>query len=210
MQANLYAAFCLAFAGVLRVGDFTWSKGDYNPGYPLAFARQHLTWRLVDIQSDRLLLTIPTSKTDPFRHGVTITISPAPDAACPLAAIQNLRALTQVDPLQPLFVRPNNQPFSRDYVVRCLRLCLTHQGITGHYSGHSFRRGAATSARLAGLTDHEIQLLGRWQSDAYKRDIEVYPDQLLGISRRLQVNSVGPRVTAAPANTRAAARSRRS
>jgi integrase len=210
MQANLYAAFCLAFAGFLRVGEFTWSKGDYNPDYPLAFARRHLTWRSVDIQSDRLLLTIPTSKTDPFRHGVTLTISPAPSAACPLAAIQNLRALTQFDPLHPLFVRPNNQPFSRDYVVRCLRLCLTHQGITGHYSGHSFRRGAATSARLAGLTDHEIQLLGRWQSDAYKRYIEVHPDQLLAISRRQQVNSVGSRVTAAYNNTRAAARSRRS
>jgi hypothetical protein len=214
MQANLYAAFCLAFAGFLRVGEFTWSKGDYNPDYPLAFARRHLSWRSVDIRADRLLLTIPTSKTDPFRHGVTLTISPASDAACPLAAIQNLRALTmagggQLDLLMPLFVRPNNLPFSRDYVVRCLRLCLTHQGITGHYSGHSFRRGAATSARLAGLTDHEIQLLGRWQSDAYKRYIEVHPDQLLAISRRQQVNSVGPGVTAGLATTRAAARSRR-
>jgi integrase len=196
MQANLYAAFCLAFAGFLRVGEFTWSKGDYNPDYPLVFARRHLTWRSVDIRTDRLLLTIPTSKTDPFRHGVTLTISPAPDAACPLVAIQNLRALTmagrhpsQFNVLKPLFVRPNSQPFSRDYVVRSLRLCLTHHGITGHYSGHSFRRGAATSARLAGLTDHEIQLLGRWQSDAYKRYIEVHPDQLLAISRRQQAKS---------------------
>jgi hypothetical protein len=155
-------------------------------------------------EADRLLLTIPTSKTDPFRHGVTLTISPASDAACPLAAIQNLRALTmagggQLDLLQPLFVRPNNLPFSRDYVVRCLRLCLTHQGITGHYSGHSFRRGAATSARLAGLTDHEIQLLGRWQSDAYKRYIEVHPDQLLAISRRLQARRL-PAGTRTPRN----------
>jgi integrase len=206
MQANLYAAFCLAFAGFLRVGEFTWSNGDYNPDYPLAFARRHLTWRSVDIQADRLLLTIPTSKTDPFRHGVTLTISPASDAACPLAAIQNLRTLTmagrrpsQFDVLQPLFVRPNNQPFSRDYVVRCLRLCLTHRGITGHYSGHSFRRGAATSARLAGLTDHEIQLLGRWKSDAYKRYIEVHPDQLLAISRRLQARRL-PAGTRTPRN----------
>jgi hypothetical protein len=202
MQANLYAAFCLAFAGFLRVGEFTWSKGDYNPDFPPAFARWHLTWRSVEILSDRLLLTIPTSKTDPFRHGVTLTISPASDRACPLAAIQNLLSLTmankppsQFNILQPLFVRPNNQPFSREYVVRCLRLCLAHRGIAGHYSGHSFRRGAATSARLAGLTDHEIQLLGRWRSDAYKRYIEVHPDQLLGISRRLQASTRTPGIT---------------
>jgi hypothetical protein len=189
MQANLYAAFCLAFAGFLRVGEFTWTQYSSNP---LEFARWHLTWRSVDIQADRLLLTLPTSKTDPFRQGITLTIAPASDPACPLAALRNLQDLRvriaggQFDSLQPLFVRANNQPFSRDYVVRCLRLCLAHHGISGHYSGHSFRRGAATSARLAGLTDHEIQLLGRWRSDAYKRYIEVHPDQLLGISRRLQ------------------------
>jgi hypothetical protein len=195
MQANLYAAFCLAFAGFLRVGEFTWTEHP-DPSNPLEFARWHLTWRSVDIQPDRLLLTIPASKTDPFRQGVTLTISPASDPACPLVAIRNLLALNmagqqpnQFDTLQPLFVRPNNQPFSRDYVVRCLRLCLTHRGITGHYSGHSFRRGAATSARLAGLTDHEIQLLGRWRSEAYKQYIEVHPDQLLGISRRLQTGT---------------------
>jgi hypothetical protein len=189
IQANLYAAFCLAFAGFLRVGEFTWSE--YTD--PLEFARWHLTWRSVNIQADRLLLTLPSSKTDPFRHGVILTISPSFDRACPLAAIRNLRGLMHRNhfeegqyPIQPLFSRPNNQPFSRDYVVRSLCLCLTYCGIVGHYSGHSFRRGAATSARIAGLTDHEIQLLGRWRSDAYKRYIEVHPEQLLGMSRRLQ------------------------
>jgi integrase len=216
-QANLYAAFCLAFAGFLRVGEFTWSN--HTIDNPLEFARWHLTWRSVAIQADRLLLTLPTSKTDPFRHGVTLTIAPSSDPACPLAAIQNLLSLrmadrhAEFDPLQPLFARPNNKPFSREYVVGCLRLCLTHQGIPGHYSGHSFRRGAATSARLAGLSDHEIQLLGRWRSDAYKRYIEVHPDQLLGISRRLQATG-----TAVPqarsqlrslSNPRAAARAGR-
>ena len=38
-----------------------------------------------------------------------------------------------------------------------------------HYSGHSFRIEGATSASLAGLTDYEIKLLGRWNSDFYQR-----------------------------------------
>jgi hypothetical protein len=120
-----------------------------------------------------------------------------------------LRIWNVYRPLQRLFVHPNNQPFSRDYLVRCLRLCLTHQGITGHYSSHSFIRGAATSARLAGPTDHEIQLLGCWQSDAYKRYVEVHHNQLLAISRKLQANGVGPRAATAHLKTRAAAQARR-
>ena len=38
-----------------------------------------------------------------------------------------------------------------------------------HYSGHSFRIEGATSASIAGLTDYEIKLLGRWNSDSYER-----------------------------------------
>ena len=37
------------------------------------------------------------------------------------------------------------------------------------YSGHSFQRGAASAAAAAvGYTEHEMQLFGRWRSDAYK------------------------------------------
>ena len=39
------------------------------------------------------------------------------------------------------------------------------------FSGHSLRRGGATSLALRGVSDALIQVLGRWQSDAYKRYI---------------------------------------
>lgn len=53
------------------------------------------------------------------------------------------------------------------------------------YSGHSFRRGAASSAATLGLTDLEIQQLGRWRSDAYK-----LPQPL--VSSHLHVGFIGP------------------
>ena len=78
----------------------------------------------------------------------------------------------------------NPAAFDRRTVVNELRGCLTSTGISGGYSSHSFRRGAATSARMVGVADHDIQLLGRWRSDAYKRYIEVHPEYVYNVSRR--------------------------
>ncbi|KAJ3233174.1 hypothetical protein HDU78_006634, partial [Chytriomyces hyalinus] len=36
-----------------------------------------------------------------------------------------------------------------------------------HYTSHSFRIGGATAAANLGYTEYEIQVLGRWHSDAY-------------------------------------------
>jgi len=68
-------------------------------------------------------------------------------------------------------------------VAGSLRRLLFEAGIPGNYSGHSFRRGAATSARAADLRAEDIQLLGRWKSEAYKRYIQVHPEQLYRIKR---------------------------
>ena len=58
--------------------------------------------------------------------------------------------------------------------------------------GPGFRRGAATWAKQVGIPDEDIQLLGRWKSDAYKRYIEVLPEHIFGVSRRLQTPSFFP------------------
>jgi hypothetical protein len=189
-QANLYAAVCVAFAEFLRVGEFTWSSTDRALG-PGGFPRWHVTRQSVTFAADgsRVYLCIPASKSDPFRHSVTITLAATGDSACPVAALRNLfHRFPQSTPTDPLFARAHGHPFSRHYFIAALRACLRHLGIGGHYSSHSFRRGAATSARRAGLSDSEIQLLGRWQSDAYKRYIDIHPEQLYLISRRHQLS----------------------
>ena len=180
--ATMHSAFCLAFAGFLRIGEFTWNTSDVDENFSSFF----LTRRSVSFYDDYLQLTLPTSKTDPFRKGVTLTISASNDAACPLRSLRHLYTCFPAKPSDPLFIPGQGQAMTRRLVTDTLRQTLKNLGYTGHYSGHSFRRGAATWARQVGLSDDEIQLLGRWKSDAYRLYIAANPSYIQQISRRLQ------------------------
>jgi len=63
--------------------------------------------------------------------------------------------------------------FSQEYVVHKLQGLALTAGL-GHcmWNGHSFRRGAAPWAAQGGISNTEIQTLGRWNSDAYQAHIE--------------------------------------
>ena len=178
--ATWHASFCLAFAGFLRMGEFTWSLSDRTPD----FRRWHITRSSVILHEDSLELTLPSSKTDPFRRGVTITIAATGDDAYAIASLANLTTKFPAPLLAPLF--DPGYPYTRTHVTQVLRNKLANLNIEGRYSGHSFRRGAATSARRAGLSEDEIQLLGRWKSDSYRLYIEAHPSYILNASRRHQ------------------------
>jgi hypothetical protein len=197
--ATYHAAFCTAFAGFLRVGEFTWTSAEWLLG-AADFSTWHVTRRSVqflDDEDSRLHLTLPASKTDPFRTGITITIAAASAAACPL---KSLRRLFEQHPLpnhSPLFTLSQDltapeSALTRTKVISRLRDILLELGIPGNYAGHSFRRGAATWARSIGIPDADLQLLGRWRSDAYKRYIEVHPEHVYHVSRSLQTLPPSP------------------
>ena len=119
---------------------------------------------------------LPASKTYPFRKGITLTIAASYDNACPIHAMREFFAQdTHRPPNAPLFCigRDRPQAFTREYVVLKLQqLALTAGLGQGTWNGHSFHRGAATWAAEVGILESEIQTLGRWRSDAYKRYIE--------------------------------------
>ena len=52
--------------------------------------------------------------------------------------------------------------FELDEILRKLELS------TCHYNMHSFRIGAATSPKQAGISDVHIKKLGLWKSDVYQ------------------------------------------
>ena len=156
------------------------------------FPQCNLTLRSIQFEEDRLLLTLPSSKTDPFRKGVTITLSSSNNAACPAMAIRHLFELCQSwTPLAPLLARPpghgpGSEAFTREYLVQHLQEQLGQLGIRGAYSGHSFRRGSATLAKAAGLADNEIQLLSLWSANVYQAYIDYHPEQVFKTACRFQ------------------------
>ncbi|KNZ82014.1 hypothetical protein J132_08902 [Termitomyces sp. J132] len=88
----------------------------------------------------------------------------------------------------PLFANPDGSPLTRDVFVSTLkqRLLECSFDLSG-FSGHSFHRGVATAAAAVGYADHEIQLLRRWRSNAYKLYIDIPREQILGLSACLHL-----------------------
>src|SRR5579859_1247862 len=67
---NIYAVFCTALTGFLHIGEFTWSTWN-NRSFP-----QSLSHESIQFVRDGIILKLPASKTDPFRKGVSIPLSP--------------------------------------------------------------------------------------------------------------------------------------
>jgi hypothetical protein len=143
-------------------------------------------------------LTIPASKTDPFRGGVTIIIAAAPNSpsTCPVCTMKHLFTIHPLPPTAPLFAKADSSPLRRSEFIRTLKACISAIGLDqSGYSGHSFRCGAATPAAIAGYADLEIQLLGRWRSDAYKLYLDIPKNRVLSLSARLHVAAAPPAVS---------------
>ena len=167
---TIRAGFTLAFASFLRIGEFTYKAIDLQMGP--SFQNWFLTKSCIRFikNSKHMELTLPASKTDPFRQGIELIIAGSHDNACPVRAMKQLIVRdTHRPPQAPLFCvgRIAQQPFTREYVVQKLQTIGTSSGLgVGSWNGHSFRRGAATWAAEVGIPAAQIQTLGRWRSDA--------------------------------------------
>jgi len=140
-----------------------------------------LAWSNVSkISDEHFQLTLPSSKTDPYRLGVAINFFKTDSAVCPVAALANLQARWPKDLPHNgnLFMMSDRTVLKRKAFSVMLQTRIDQlekiwkTGLSGQrFSGHSLRRGGATSLWLRGVSDAMIQVLGRWQSDAYKRYI---------------------------------------
>lgn len=182
------AAACVAFSGFLRAGEFTTASTAFDRNWDLA--RCSISFHPHAVAPAYMSLTLPGSKTDPTRKGVTIIIAAVPDSlTCPVAAVQAMGlAFPGSGPNSPLFQMADGTPLRKEVFVSRVRLFLGRAGHnSSEYTGHSFRRGAATTAGLAGYRAHEIQQMGRWVSDAYKLYLDTPTERLVRLSQNLHM-----------------------
>jgi hypothetical protein len=163
-HVNLRAAFAVAFAAFLRSGELTWDEWGPN-SHLLHLSRGSVQF----LESSGATLLLPRSKTDPYGKGTLIPLAPAHDDACPIRALKDLYSRYPKPANDPLFARLAGS-FTQAWFISSLKEAILATGQDpSHYSGHSFRRGAANSAVSAGITKDELKELGRWKSDAVDR-----------------------------------------
>ena len=119
--------------------------------------------------SSAIRIWLRQAKSDPFGRGVEIFLGVSGTVVCPVTALLRYLAVRPIGEGH-LFLWEDGRPFTRSAFVTCLRKGLQTAGLEmSWFSGHSLRIGAATSAAAAGVPDHLIKMLGRWQSEAYVR-----------------------------------------
>ena len=190
---NFNAAIKIAWSGFLRCGEFTVpNRHSFDPTIHLT--RSSITFIPSLAEPTHIRLTLPSSKTDPFRKGVSILVARVlsegeSDSTCAVLTLQCLFLQNpQPSSNSPLFTDGTGSPLSRNSFLSLLKNRLAAIGLNqAHCSGHSFCRGAATSAATVGYSDYEIQLLGCWCSDAYKLYIDVPDARILHLSSRLHL-----------------------
>lgn len=176
------AAFTLAFACFLRCGEVVHDTFNIN---------LHLSVGSVQFAPDRsyAIVTLPSSKTDPFRQGVRVVAPAIGGSTCPVAALWAVTANRQ--PSAPLFHLFGVDSFGRSSFFHTLKRCIDLCNVpSANFTGHSFRRGAATWAHRVGLSEDNIKLLGRWSSDCVKRYIDKTAEQRRDLSLAMFKNGV--------------------
>ncbi|XP_016320015.1 uncharacterized protein LOC107671620 [Sinocyclocheilus anshuiensis] len=165
---TLDAMFILAFFGFLRCSELT-TTSTFNPNIHPTISD------LAVLDDEAMSFFIKQRQTDQTKKGHFIYIFNLQSPILPyqaLLAFLQLRKSQSKSLADPLFTDDSNRPVSRFWFQKHLKSVLLLSGFPADdFSSHSFRIGAATTAAQKGLSQQQIQSLGRWSSEAFKNYI---------------------------------------
>jgi hypothetical protein len=157
-----FAVACVGTYGLFRSGEIFGGSGS-GSGLLCGDVKQlgHLEFQL----------TLRKSKTDINKQGVVISLFANGSLSCPVRALDAYWQYLgkHLPKTAPLFCLSQGVPLKKDLFISMLRLVIAKLGLSpSDYSGHSFRRGGATSLAAAGVPAAMIKQMGRWKSLAYQ------------------------------------------
>ena len=193
----LWAAFLTCFFGFFRSGEICTDRSNFfDPAGDLSVDNV----KVDDIHNPHIVrIWLSKSKTDQAREGAMINLPRTGDDLCPVAAVLTWLVHRGNSP-GPLFRFRSGAHLTRPTLVGELRKSLADIGLNpDHYSGHSFRKGAATTAAAQGIPDSQIKLLGRWRSSAFQVYLKPSDQQMASLAARLSC-SVPPQPRLVPSS----------
>ena len=154
-RVNFEAAVTTAFSWFLRCGEFMIQTGKaFDPSvHIMRSSVQFMPSITIPLH---VIIIIPSSKTDPFRKGVAITIASAPGACtCTVATLKALFEFVGQLSESPLYMQDNGTPLSWGFLISQVRAGLTCMGFkASKFSGHSFCHGMASSAAAVSFNNY--------------------------------------------------------
>ena len=170
-QTLIKAMQLLAFHAFLRIGEMTIRSSGDTLSHPIMAA--DCTINFTNGTPSSLDLNIHNSKHNMGRT-FHINILSTSNIYCPVMAMHSYLSLAKPAG-GTLFQFSDATPVSRNFFANSLKKCLIYANINPNsYKSHSFRIGAATEAvSKLKLSDHDVQRLGRWKSNAVKNYIRV-------------------------------------
>ena len=180
-NAELWTAvWCLAFFAGLRSSEYTHS-GDPEIQGPTIDCVQFST----DLKV--MYYTVRRSKTKV--QGFTVPVGCTEGSVCPVCTMAVYLASRKkggtMSRDSPLFML-EGKVLVASAVNSMIQKVVGDLGLDQkHYSTHSLRSGAASTAANVGFQDWELQRLGGWKSQVYKQYIREVDNHVAGFAARL-------------------------
>lgn len=149
-----HTCFSLAFFAALRVGELVPPSRARGGG---------LLSDDAVLANGALRIRIRRSKTDLFGRDEWVPLHGVSGLACPVQAVGDYLALCP--PCLNFLVHEDGAAVSRYQFQAVFKHCWQEAGVRAcEFGTHSFHIGAATEASRAGLSNAEVQRIGRWRS----------------------------------------------
>jgi hypothetical protein len=182
----IFAAMTFAHFGCFRTAEFV-SSSEFKFDDVSQLCIGDISFCTVKPNELGLKVRLKVSKTDSTGKGMVVMVGCTGTHVCAVCAMVDYLAIAHTrEHNKPVFMWNNGRYLTRAAFVKETKRLLILIGLDcSQYSGHSYRIGAATSAALAGVSPYEIQLLGRWSSQAYQGYLRTPNDILMGFSKRM-------------------------